>query len=512
MNVELLESIGMTKAEIKVYFALLELGSSTTGPIVEKSGVSSSKIYEILEKLMQKGLASFVIEAGMKYYEAAQPSRLLDYMKEKEEAVTKQRKELETIIPVLELKQKYAKHQSEATIFRGLKGVKTAYEDILNTLKTDEEYYVTGGMSPHKAYFRFIEEFHKRRSKKGIKVKILYTDLAKSIAQQISSLPRTKIKFAPNQFLASCFVVMYKTKTLITVASKDDLTLFQIDNKGVTESFIAQFKLLWDQKVFVSEGKAITNFFSNILTDLKAGEEYYVINGNYGDVSEFRDFFKDYHQKRSKKGIKANLLFNQNMRENEHNFALSPVECKFLPPDFKSPLQMTFYKSKLYISLWQKKAVGVLIEDAGIVEAFKAYFTQLWQQKAQTMSGEAGIKAVCDAVIKENKDLYIIGANGMILKKHMLQFNELEKKREKTDMKRFHLAIEKTRGAPINKLPRTSVRYLPEHFDSPNVIWVFGNKVAQVLWESDIVIVIDDERIANDYRKYFHLLWENAKE
>ena len=41
MNLEILETIGLTKAEIKVYSALLELGSSTTGPIVEKSGASS---------------------------------------------------------------------------------------------------------------------------------------------------------------------------------------------------------------------------------------------------------------------------------------------------------------------------------------------------------------------------------------------------------------------------------------------------------------------------------------
>ncbi|MBI5072820.1 hypothetical protein HZA99_03300 [Candidatus Woesearchaeota archaeon] len=248
MDVEILETIGLTKAEIKVYFALLDLGSSTTGPIVEKSGASSSKIYEILEKLMQKGLASFVIESGMKYFEAAAPSRLLDYMKEKEESLAKQREELQHIIPQLELKQKYSKHTSEATIFRGLKGVKTAYEEILKTLHAGEEYYVTGGMLHHQAYFNYIAEFHKRRSKKGIKVKLLYTDLAKSIAERIQVLPGTKIKFAPNQFLSSCFVVMYKTKTLITVASKDDLTLFQIDNKGVTESFIAQFKLLWSQE------------------------------------------------------------------------------------------------------------------------------------------------------------------------------------------------------------------------------------------------------------------------
>src|SRR3989338_3750233 len=153
MNIEILETIGLTKAEIKVYLALLEIGSSTTGPIVEKSGASSSKIYEILEKLIQKGLASFVIESGMKYFEAAQPSRLLDYMREKEESLTKQRQELQNIIPELELKRKYSKQKSEATIFRGLKGVKTAYEDILNTLKPGDEYYVTGGMLPHKAYF-----------------------------------------------------------------------------------------------------------------------------------------------------------------------------------------------------------------------------------------------------------------------------------------------------------------------------------------------------------------------
>ena len=511
MNVELLESIGLTKAEIKVYFTLLELGSSTTGPIVEKSRVSSSKIYEILEKLMQKGLASFVIEAGMKYYEAAKPSRLLDYMKEKEETITKQRQELQHIIPELELKQKYSKLKSEATIFRGLKGVKTAYEDILNTLKPGDEYYVTGGMLPHKAYFTFIEEFHKRRSKKGIKVKILYTEFAKSIAHKISGLPGTKIKFASDKFLASCFVVMYQTKTLITVASKDDLTLFKIDNKGVTESFIAQFNALWEQKLSVFEGKETTNFFTNILRDLKEGEEYYVINGNYGDIPEFRDFFGEYHKKRSEKGIKANLLFNQNVKGKEQAFALSPAECKFLPPDFKSPLQMTFYKQKLYISLWQKKAIGVLIEDAGIVAAFKAYFTQLWQQKAQTMYGESGIRAACDAIIEENKDFYIIGANGMIMKKYAFLLNMLEKKREKTTIERYHLAIEKTRGMPINKLPRTHVRYLPEQFDSPNVIWVFGNKVAHILWESDVVILLDDARIADDYRNYFNLLWKNAK-
>ena len=58
----LLEELGLTKGEIKVYLTLLKLGETTTGKIVEEAGISSGKIYEILEKLIRKGLASFIIK------------------------------------------------------------------------------------------------------------------------------------------------------------------------------------------------------------------------------------------------------------------------------------------------------------------------------------------------------------------------------------------------------------------------------------------------------------------
>ena len=65
MELELLKEIGLTDSEIKVYIALLELGSSSKGPIVDKSHVASSKIYELLEKLMQKGLVTQVLKSNV---------------------------------------------------------------------------------------------------------------------------------------------------------------------------------------------------------------------------------------------------------------------------------------------------------------------------------------------------------------------------------------------------------------------------------------------------------------
>ena len=87
MDLRLLEEIGLTKGEIAVYMALLDVGSSTVGPIIDKANVSSSKVYDILERLMDKGLVSFVIKSGTKNFEAADPERLLDYMKEKKRSL-----------------------------------------------------------------------------------------------------------------------------------------------------------------------------------------------------------------------------------------------------------------------------------------------------------------------------------------------------------------------------------------------------------------------------------------
>ena len=77
----LLEGLGLTKGEIKVYFALLEIGSSTTGEVIKKAKVSRSKVYEMLDRLIDRGLVSFVIRENTKYFEAADPDHILHYVR-----------------------------------------------------------------------------------------------------------------------------------------------------------------------------------------------------------------------------------------------------------------------------------------------------------------------------------------------------------------------------------------------------------------------------------------------
>ena len=257
METELLKNIGLTDSEIKVYLALLELGSTTKGPIVNKSGVASSKIYELLEKLTQKGLVSSVIKSGVRYFESAPPSRILDYLKEKENALQEQEKKLQELIPALEMKRSMAGIGSEVQVFKGMKGAETSFGDILKELKRGDEYYVLGisKFTPH--FERFVIHFHKRRAKQGIKCKILVNELAKDIGKQLEQVPLTKTMYLQKELFTPVVFIIYKDKTLISIGL--DEIFIQIKSKNLSDGLRAYADYMWSIGKNAYINKNITN-------------------------------------------------------------------------------------------------------------------------------------------------------------------------------------------------------------------------------------------------------------
>src|SRR3989344_1436238 len=112
MDTQILEDIGLTNAEIKVYLALLELGSATAGPIIEKR------------------LISFVKEGKRNRYQASNPKHIVEYIDEKKER-------FEQILPDLLKKQKISKEKPEIITFKGIKGVKELLLELLDAGGTE---------------------------------------------------------------------------------------------------------------------------------------------------------------------------------------------------------------------------------------------------------------------------------------------------------------------------------------------------------------------------------------
>ena len=149
MDTRLLEQIGLTKGEIKVYLALLKLGNSKTGQLASLAGVSSSKVYKILDRLEKKGLVGQVMKGKIKHFSAMDPRRILDYLDEKRSKLEQDRALLAQLVPELEKQKKSAELKTEATLYDGYKGVTNFFRNIVDELKEGGEYFVIGALMFH---------------------------------------------------------------------------------------------------------------------------------------------------------------------------------------------------------------------------------------------------------------------------------------------------------------------------------------------------------------------------
>jgi len=237
-----LEEVGLTKSETKVYLALLKLGASTTGPIIDKSQTANSKIYIVLEKLIHKGLITFFKQEGLRYYKAAHPRQISRYLKEKQEKIGQQGKKVKEIFPSLELLFAQQEEDREAVVYRGGKAIRTAFSELVGTLKKGDHVNIMGVYNFGEEFKRHAFYFQKIRSKKGIKANFLMNKGFK-IAEEFMSYPPLEIRFMKEGIITPAIFLIYKNKVIISLA--DDLVFFVLTSQRAADAFNVYFKQLW---------------------------------------------------------------------------------------------------------------------------------------------------------------------------------------------------------------------------------------------------------------------------
>src|SRR3990167_2672724 len=85
MDASVLVSLGFSKLEAKTYLALLKAGPSTAASLAKKVEISRPNIYDALHQLIEHGLASYAIKNNKRFFQAAPPEKILDYLREREE-------------------------------------------------------------------------------------------------------------------------------------------------------------------------------------------------------------------------------------------------------------------------------------------------------------------------------------------------------------------------------------------------------------------------------------------
>ena len=245
MDTKILEEIGFTKGEVKVYFALMELGESTIGSIARKAGVTPAKTYTILDKLKDKGLITHVIKDNTKYFQAFNPGKIINFLDEKKKKIEQEKQEINKIIPQLISKQKKEAEQS-ATVYESFNGIKTLYNEILDCLSNSKEDFIgftLGEEYEDKDVNLFFKNYDVKRKELGIKVKLIGLRNQRNFFKK-KYKPSKNVKIKYVDYSVPTGILIYEDK-VATLIWKKVPTAFVIQSKENAKSYRTFFEDMW---------------------------------------------------------------------------------------------------------------------------------------------------------------------------------------------------------------------------------------------------------------------------
>lgn len=247
MSLEILKEAGFTGGEIKVYASLIKLQKSTISKIIEHSHVSSSKVYLILDKLVNKGLVNYILVENIKEFHLTNPDNLLEYLQKEKNKL--ERVEKETTNLVKEIKTTLQNVQrEEAHIYRGIQGVRTAHLNLLNELKKGEEYLffsVEANMLKQESVQLMFKSIHAKRDEKGVTARGIASPELKGLIQKAFGI-RKEYLVRFHQLTLNQGITIGKNRIIIENTYPEPFAV-EIISAQTAKSYREFFNKLWKE-------------------------------------------------------------------------------------------------------------------------------------------------------------------------------------------------------------------------------------------------------------------------
>lgn len=242
---ELFQSLGLAKNEAKIYETLLRHGESSVGFISEKSGVHRRNVYDSLNRLLEKGLVTEIVEASENQYQASEPKKLLEIVQEKAEAIEK-------VLPDLEKLHFDTPTEYRVHTYRGKEGWKQYMKDII---KTGEPFYSIGAKGGwlDERIKSFFPSFLTQLKKKNIKTFHLFDHEAKTTNHPILKSVDRAYRFLPKKYSTTSGIDIFGDHVNILhnlhlgqIGTEDEIVFTVIINKNLADSYRTWFQFMWD--------------------------------------------------------------------------------------------------------------------------------------------------------------------------------------------------------------------------------------------------------------------------
>ena len=245
----ILEQLGLTKNEIKVYTTGLSIGPSKASKLAKHANLKRTQAYHILEKLQKKGLVSIGSKKGVKIYIMEPPSQLKNLVDKKEQELEKLRQNLDKAVTKLESKSIDTPNPTKVRFYEGLSGIENA---MMNVIRESEEFFA---MAPINTMITsldidFLNRFTEEREEKKIKSKSIWSRPPETTPFKPSKHRETRMPPEDMDEFTTTLII-YGDKVLSIPESEPPYAVLT-ESKSYAQTLRAMFNKIWKDSVEIS--------------------------------------------------------------------------------------------------------------------------------------------------------------------------------------------------------------------------------------------------------------------
>jgi len=142
------------------------------------------------------------------------------------------------------------------------------------------------------------------------------------------------------------------------------------------------------------------------------------------------------------------------------------------------------------------------------------YNTPTEKRKVTMSEGIRSFRVILNNLLETGNDIYVYGIPKEVpdlIGGFLVDFHNRRIQKE-VIMKHIYNKDAEKRVRYLNSMDFTEARYLPSPYDTTTSTLICGDIVLLIFWEDPIfTITIENRAIAESYKRYFDLIWDEAK-
>lgn len=249
---KLLQELGLTKNQVRVYLAFLKSGETMTTIISKNLQMDKSSTYRAVEELVKKNLLTPNLKTRGTTYSATNPEVLKELLASKKIELESQANSLDKFIDQLN-KSLLIQRTTNIKVEKGIKAHLICMENSLKNNKEKlirESWDMNNIIFQDKEYSIFVNDFAQRR----IRLHIFDKYLTKNLLQnKVSDLMHTstqllkEVRILPDNFTSSHGYRIYgDTIEIVSFDENKDYIVVTIQDRYITELMKNMFDFIWD--------------------------------------------------------------------------------------------------------------------------------------------------------------------------------------------------------------------------------------------------------------------------